>query len=75
MGQWMEGNNASKDAVGLANSADIDQTAPFEQSDLGMHFFAQTYPSRYLEVLLSDLLPAVFHTGPVISILDQRLTK
>ena len=32
--------NVSKNAYGIANSVDPDQTAPFwEQSDLGLHSF------------------------------------
>ena len=37
-----------KDAEGIANSVDPDQTAPEEQSDLGLHYLPRsTCPKTY----------------------------
>ena len=41
----------SKDADRITNRVDTDQTAPKEQSDLGLHCLLRTYLSQYFKLL------------------------
>ena len=49
-----------KDADGMANSADPDQTAPLEQSDLGLNCLVETTGQYPLFCMLSCTIPYLF---------------